>query len=358
MILLWKLIMNDKIYSFKKCTDSYILYYKKIPFFLLISLGIIIITIISFIVWSVFVIKPYIVEISGIGVVDNSSSLVISNSSYVEEIFVKEGDEVEVGDIILIQNASIIDSKINQTIYLYDFYSNRVSLYDRLINYIENDYKLEEEGKSFDRNDLIELEFYNYMSQYIDQISLCDDASAKIYKNKIENDYLKSRADTIIQFEQYKAQLESYEKEKNMYIIRAKTRGIVHFDTRIDNGIYLSAGTYIGSISAKEGVKILAYINDSDRNKIELGMDAKIVVKGVSQNDFGTVNGKIISIDSNSIASENGNYYKTYIELEQQFVEFNDKKIEFHTGTEFIVRISYEEMTFFSFFMEKLGFSK
>lgn len=347
---------KEKVYSFKKSTDSYIMYNKQPPKFLFWIGSVIILTIIGVIIWGSLVTKPYVVESTGIAVVENKSTIMIAANARIKEIYVEEGETVQKGDILFEQDSSDIDGQINQIQSNYDYCIGRIELYDRLINYIRNDYLIDDENFHFDKENIDELEFYNYLYNYLQQKKLYDDTNSEIFKNDTINIYLGERQKLVLQHKQYEEQINSYNKTKENYKVVAQNDGIVHFDNKIDKGMYLGAGTSIGSVSAQDSnIIVEIYLRPADRAKVEIGEKVSSTVDGLIQNEYGTVSGTLIEIDTDATYTENGNYYKCIIELDKQYIESKDNKVEFILGMQFNTRIIYEETTYMKYFLEQVG---
>ncbi|MGF0110957.1 HlyD family secretion protein [Clostridium sp. SGI.024] len=72
----------------------------------------------------------------------------------------------------------------------------------------------------------------------------------------------------------------------------------------------LQGGSLIGTITSKEELIIETMLPSSDRPRIHLGDEVALAVGGLLQSEYGTIPGKVISIDEDAtIDNEKGNVF-------------------------------------------------
>lgn len=349
---------DDKVYKFSKCTDSYLMYKKKIPNFLFWIVIVVFIVITGIIIWSAFVIKPYVVKSQGIVTVEDKSLITVSANANIEEINIWEGKRVKKGDILIVQEATEINAQVYQINAYIDYYNSRLELFDRLILYAQNDYSIDEENNCFDNSLLEELEFYNYMYTYI---STFESYSGNIemqetYKKQQINNYLIERNSLKEELIQYEAQKKVYELTKENYVIKAQSSGIVHLDTYLNKGAFLQAGSFIGSIVNDESDFIIeCYLTAADRPKITVGDKVNVAISGLPKNEFGIITGKLIFIDTDATYSDGNNYIKAIVMLDEQIIKSDKVEVKLSFGMQAESRITYDEISYLNYFLGQLG---
>lgn len=347
--------MNKKVYSFEKFTDSYIMYKKKVPKFLLYIILLICISIIGLIVFSSVINKPYIVKSQGIIEVSDKSYIMPKTSGTITNIYFNDGDEVLKDDIIFSLNTLEIDSQINILDNSINTLDSRKELFDRLINYIRDDVEID---LTFNKDDNYELEFYNYLQSFISQYSLyLDQTSKENYKASIVNQYLSTWYEIDRQINDYIVQKNNYLEQKELYLVRAESDGVIVLNSRLSIGLVLSAGSNVGQVvNNDDDIYIEAYLSTNDRPKINIDDEVNVAINGLSQNEYGTIKGKVISISKDSIVSNDNRLYIVIIKIEKDSIS-NSKgeTIDLKVGMSVESRIIYSETTYLKYFLEQIG---
>ncbi|VYU29406.1 Uncharacterised protein [Clostridium tertium] len=98
----------------------------------------------------------------------------------------------------------------------------------------------------------------------------------------------------------------------------------------------LQGGTLIGTITSKtEELIVETLLPSSDRPRIHLGDEVALAVGGLLQSEYGTIPGKVISIDEDAtIDNEKGNvYFKVKVKPDKTYLEDSKgKKVNFRYG--------------------------
>ena len=311
----------------------------------------------AFFIWSFVSIKSSVVKQTGIVVSKDKIAMNSSVNSSIEKIYFKEGDKVSTDDVIMSLDSSEVDSNLLQAKQLKELYELRETNFNRLITYITNDYTLTEEGNSFDSTNSNEQEFYNYMSQYLITYNSYPITETKsTYKSQTINTYISSRDDAKLKKEQYTAQYDSYLKIKDKYIIKAPLDGYLHFNYNFNEGYFISAGTELLSISPSDQEYLCdVYFTAADISKIEVGNKVNGAVSGVSQNEYGTFKGKLISLASDSTSTENGQYFLGIVKFDENSINSSKRELKLKSGLQIEISIIYEETTYFNYFLEQIG---
>jgi len=114
------------------------------------------------------------------------------------------------------------------------------------------------------------------------------------------------------------------------------------------------------STQNEEEFIIEAYVNATDIAKITIGDKVNVAVGGVNSNKYGTIQGKLVFIDSGTISQEteegNALLYRVKIEISETILSSNDDEISLIKSMPVEARIVYEEETYLEWFLELLNF--
>lgn len=282
-------MINEKLISVFSSTDTleYALndYSKKTQTIYLITIITVAVAIISL---------PFIkvdISIQGTGIlrpVAEKTEVRAAVGELIDSVYVKEGDIVDKGEIILTQRSHSVDSRINMLKYQIvqtenmihdleslisknDFKNFLSSRYSQEYTYylqqkIELQNKLDKAQKELERNQklyssavIAEKEFEEYRFQY-----LTADNELKIFvdnqKNKWQSELLQLR----LQCNDLHAQLLQAEKEKDLFTIRAPVSGTLEQFAGLYMGNMLNAGQVVAIISPDSSLVAEIYLHTQD----------------------------------------------------------------------------------------------
>jgi len=96
----------------------------------------------------------------------------------------------------------------------------------------------------------------------------------------------------------------------------------------------------------------------SERPRIHKGDEVAVAVAGINQAEYGTIKGKVLSIDEDAtIDSEKGNvYFKVKVKLDKTYLaDKKGEKVNITLGMVTETRVKYEKITYMKYFMEQIG---
>lgn len=150
-------------------------------------------------------------------------------------------------------------------------------------------------------------------------------------KNKSDKLYFKTVSEFTNERKQYEtevskleAQKSAYEKSKEQYVVTAQSDGVVHLNTPLTVGMVIQGGNLIGTITNREEELIVeTMLPSSDRCRIHVGDEVALAVGGLNQAEYGTVPGKVVSIDEDAtIDNEKGNvFFKVKVKPDKTYLE-------------------------------------
>ena len=365
-----------KVYNLSEITDSKILYDRKPPAFMNYIILIVTALIIASLIWANKSVKTYMVKGQGLIVSENKSHIMTKGSGEIKDVFISEGIEVKEGDVLFTTNGLESELQLEQINAQIDIFSRRIELLS-----------LAEENATngtnyFDRYSEEESEFYNKLSAAyiarkefnVDKESLkkqgYDDKQIEEYektqKNKADEHYYRTINEFTNEKNQYEvelskliAQKEALDKGKEQYEVVAQKSGVIHLNSPLTSGMVLQGGALIGTITSKtEELMVETLLPSSDRPRIHLGDEVALAVGGLLQSEYGTIPGKVISIDEDAtIDNEKGNvFFKVKVKPDKTYLEDSKgEKVNLTLGMVTETRVKYEKITYMKYVLELIG---
>lgn len=364
-----------KVYNLNEITDSKILHDRKPPAFMKYIILIVTALIVVAIIWANKSVKTYMVKGQGIVVSENKSHVMTKTSGEIKDVFIIEGSEVKEGDILFTTNGLESDLQLEQIIAQINTFSRRIELLSMAEENATNG------TNYFDRYNEEEKEFYNKLNAAyiarkefnVDKKSLKDqgyeekqiEEYARTQKNKSDEHYYKTISEFTTEKNQYElelsklaAQKEALEKGKEQYEVVAQKSGVIHLNTPLTSGMVLQGGSLIGTITSKEELIIETMLPSSDRPRIHVGDEVALAVGGLLQSEYGTIPGKVISIDEDAtIDNEKGNvFFKVKVKPDETYLEDSKgEKVKLTLGMVAETRVKYEKITYMKYILELIG---
>lgn len=365
-----------KVYELNEITDSRILYDKNPPKFIVYIILIVVAFITAFLIWADRSVKTYVVRSQGMVTAEVKTNIMSNVTGSINNVYIKEGKEVKSGEVLLTINPVEPNLQLDQLNAQISYDNKRIELLKRAEQNAEND------TNNFDKNSSDEIEFYNRLQngyvkkdEYkVDENSLkaqgYNDDQIKQYKDQQAVKLNELHYDTVLSFTNEKNQLESekskldaqkaaLEKGLKEYKITAEKDGKVHLAAALQNGMVLQQGNLLGSISNSDGgLVIQASISSQERPMVNVGEEVSLAIAGLNQAEYGTLKGKVISIDQDAnVNSEKGNvYFNLKIKPKTTFLK-NKKgnKVKLTLGMVAEARVKYEKITYMKYFLEQIG---
>lgn len=366
----------EKIYSSGDITDSNILYNRNPPKFIYYIVFTTTMLIVISIIWASVSVKTFIIKGQGVVSRENKISIMAKVSGDIKEVNVQEGEEVKVGDLLLTFNSSEPNIQISEGEGQINYVNKRIELLKRAED------EMSKGINTFNLNDEEEKEFYNKIVSYnykckdyeVDESSLKEqkytDKQIDDYKKQSEVKREQLKYETILDFtnekkqlEQQKASLESQigalNQSKEEYKLYSPCDGIVHLNAELKRGMVIQVGSLLGNIqNSNEQLIIESLVTSLDRPRIRTGDDVSLVIGGLNQMEYGTLDGVIETIDEDvTIDQKNGDsYFKIKIRPSKSYLE--DKKgerVNIIPGMVSETRVKYEKITYLKYFLEQIG---
>lgn len=362
----------DRVYTFSELKESKLIYDRKPPAFGIIMTLLTLIFVIGVLFWAGFSKKTYVVKASALVENENKVNIMNTVSGKVKSLNVSEGQEVKEGDIILQIDSFETELQIAQMQAMVELYDKKIINSQKLISFVNN-YKIAEDSTKinpFDSADMDTVKFYSDAQSfkgYDEQLKAQKEEAGEEYKQSdldgIKSQFLSQQ--TYAQLEEYlsqkaqqESQLKMYKDSLSAYTVKALQSGIIHLTAGLTEGTVLQAGTLLGSISDnnKDNFYFNAIVSATERSKLSVGSQVEIAVSGAMQTEYGTLNGKIVSIDNDVTQTENGQvYYRVKIKSDGK--ELKDKHghtVQLELGMIGECRIKYDETTYLNWMIEQI----
>lgn len=365
-----------KVYNLNEITDSKVQYDKKPPALMFYVVLIIIVLIGVALIWANNSVKTYVVKGQGIVVSENTSHIMTKTSGEIREVFVQEGTVVKKGDKLFSTSELETSLQLEQINAQIQTYENRISLLSKAEENATNG------TNYFNTYDEAEIEFYNKLSeaylarkefnveteslkkQGYDQTQI--DEYMKTQNDKKNQHYFKTISEFTTEKNQYevelaklKSQSAALEKGKEQYLVTAQVDGIVHLSTPLTVGMVVQGGSLVGKISNKQDKLIVeTLLLSSDRPRIHEEDEVALAVGGLNQAEYGTVSGKVVSIDEDAtVDNEKGNvYFKVKVKPDKTYLEDSKgERVNLSLGMVTETRVKYEKVTYMKYFLELIG---
>ncbi|TDT57226.1 HlyD family secretion protein [Fonticella tunisiensis] len=365
-----------KVYSLNEITDSRLLYDKNPPRFLMYIILVVLALVIAFLVWSTKSVKTFVVKGQGIITTEKKSNIMAKVSGEIKEVYVEEGKEVKEGDLLIVFNSPEPKYQLQQIEGQIEVLNKRIELLKRA----END--AAKGTNTFNKKNADEAEFYNKLvnsyiklkeynideealkkQNYTEEQIKQNKEQVKIKKDQLYYDIILSFTNERKQLEMERSKLEiqkaSISQSTEEYKLYAPSNGKVHLNISLKKGVVLQGGSLIGTISSNDGdIIVETLIPSSDRPRIHVGDEVSLAVGGLNQAEYGTLKGRVISIDEDAtIDNEKGNvYFKVKVKPEKTYL--TDKKgerVNLTLGMVTETRVKYEKITYMKYFMEQIG---
>ena len=158
------------------------------------------------------------------------------------------------------------------------------------------------------------------------------------------------------------AQLSAIGSGQAQYSVKASGTGVLHLVADYKPGMVVQTGSAVATITPENSeVMIEAYVSTADMARMEEGNEVQLAVDGLIQSVYGNITGTVDMIDSNltSLEGEDGqsnSVFKIRIKPNSDYVvSKTGKKVNLSNGMTVEARITYNEVTYFDYVLEKLG---
>lgn len=371
--------MKKQIKTMEQLRDSRLLFEKKLPAFGFMILLVVAFSVVGVIIWSFYAHKPYMIISQGTVTSSNSSYVMPAYTGEIEQCYMEEGKLVQRGDILFTIKSTDFNLQEEQLLVSKQAYEEQVEQLQLLVKSIKDNQNYFDASKPED-----EL-YYSTFEVYMSQISqnTFDGSTYQTYgytDEQIERELVKNQEkraeiyysaiqsaensikEAQLQIASIEAQLAAVGSGQLEYSVKAGCTGILHMLADYKAGMVVQTGSAVATITPENSEMIVeAYVSTADMARMEEGNSAQIAVDGLIQSVYGNITGTVVSIDSNltSLDGENGqnkSVFKIKVRPDVDYlISKSGKKVNLANGMTVETRITYDEVTYFDYGLEKLG---
>lgn len=197
----------------------------------------------------------------------------------------------------------------------------------------------------------------------IDQLNVKSSSQAEQTKIQLISEAGSSRTSLQSSLVELQGQLSAYQSQDALTVVKASNEGYIHYLTTLKEGVNIQKGQTVAEISTNDDNQMIveAYIQASDISKVKVQDDVKVAIEGVNVQKYGTLSGKLNSIDSGTLTqeTENGNVilYKCLVSLDEKELRSTDgASIDIIKSMPVTARIVYEKETYLDWLLDLLSF--
>lgn len=295
------------------------------------------------------------ISVQGSGIVRpvaEKAEITSAITEIVDSVYVREGEQVNKGDIILRFRTNNSDYKINyqsgrlndcemhladlaylakgdcpsifrspvrQQEYTY-FTKKKIELETTLVQ-AEKEYKRNK--NLYDKKVISEEEYDKYYFQWQSQRNeLASLVQSQLNTWQIDlNNYRNS-------FNEMNANLKQEVKDKDMYIVRSPVDGTVDQFSGLYKGSSVQAGQSLAMISPDSTLCLEIYVTPRNIGFMSVGMPVNVQVESFNYNEWGTIPGTVKEISSDFLTDAQGtSFYKVKCEMQRDYLQLKSGRV-------------------------------
>ncbi len=295
------------------------------------------------------------ISVQGSGIVRpvaEKAEIASSITEIVDSVFVREGEQVRKGDIILRFRTNSSDYKINYQSarmndcnaqltdldYLakgecpaqfsspvrrqeYAYFVKKKQALETALAQAEKEYNRNK--RLFDKQVISEEEYDGYYFKWQNQ----QNELAALIQSQISA-WQTDRNSYRNMFNEMNTNLKQEVKEKDMYIVRSPVDGTVDRFSGIYRGSNIQAGQSLAVISPDSTLCLEVYVTPRNIGFMSVGMPVNIQVESFNYNEWGTIPGKVKDISSDFLTDSQGNsFYKVKCEKDRDYLQLKNGRV-------------------------------
>ena len=273
------------------------------------------------------------ISVQGSGVVRpvaEKAEITSSITEIVDSVFVKEGEQVNKGDVILRFRTNNSDYKINyQTSRLNDCSAQLADL-AFLAKKQELETALAQAEKEYTRNRTLfekkvisEEEYDSYyfkLKSQQNELASLEQSQLSTWQAD-QNTYRNT-------YNEMNSSLNQEIKDKDMYIVRSPVDGTVDQFSGVYRGSSIQAGQSLAVISPDSTLCLEVYVTPRNIGFMSVGMPVNVQVESFNYNEWGTIPGRVKDISSDFLTDSQGNsFYKVKCEMERDYLQLKNGRV-------------------------------
>lgn len=295
------------------------------------------------------------ISVQGSGVVRpvaEKAEITSSLTEIVDSVYVREGQQVNKGDIILRFRTNNSDYKINyQSSRLndceahladlaflakgecpasfrspvrqqeYTYFTKRKNELETSLAQAEKEYNRNK--VLFDKKVISEEEYDKYYFQWKSQ----QNELASLIQSQLST-WQADRNSYRNTYNEMNSNLKQEIKDKDMYIVRSPVDGTIDQFSGVYRGSGIQAGQSLAVISPDSTLCLEVYVTPRNIGFMSVGMPVNVQVESFNYNEWGTIPGRVKDISSDFLTDSQGNsFYKVKCEMERDYLQLKSGRI-------------------------------
>lgn len=295
------------------------------------------------------------ISVQGSGVVRpiaEKAEITSSVTEIVDSVFVREGEQVKKGDVILRFKTANSDYKISYQIS---------RLNDCRAQLMDLAYLAKGEKPNTFSSPVRQQEYIYFIRKKQEQKTALAQAEKEYMRNKTlfekkvisEEEYdgyyfklqnQRNELASLIQsqlstwqadkntyqntYNEMNSSLKQEVKDKDLYIVRSPVAGTVDQFSGVYRGSSIQAGQTLAVISPDSTLCLEVYVTPRNIGFMSVGMPVKMQVESFNYNEWGTIPGKVKEISSDFLTDSQGNsFYKVKCEIERDYLQLKNGRV-------------------------------
>lgn len=295
------------------------------------------------------------ISVQGSGVVRpvaEKAEITSSITEIVDSVFVKEGDQVNKGDVILRFRTNNSDYKINyQTSRLNDcsaqladlaFLANgeRPERFSSPVRQQEYAYFIRKKQELETALAQVEKEYTRNRTLFEKKVISEEEYDSYYFKLKSQQNELASLVQSQLStwqadqntyrntYNEMNSSLNQEIKDKDMYIVRSPVDGTVDQFSGVYRGSSIQAGQSLAVISPDSTLCLEVYVTPRNIGFMSVGMPVNVQVESFNYNEWGTIPGIVKDISSDFLTDSQGNsFYKVKCEMKRDYLQLKNGRV-------------------------------
>jgi multidrug resistance efflux pump len=295
------------------------------------------------------------ISVQGSGVVRpvaEKAEITSSITEIVDSVFVKEGDKVNKGDVILRFRTNNSDYKINyQTSRLNDCSAQLADLaflakgerperFSSPVRQQEYAYFIRKKQELETALAQAEKEYTRNRTLFEKKVISEEEYDSYYFKLKSQQNELASLVQSQLStwqadqntyrntYNEMNSSLNQEIKDKDMYIVRSPVDGTVDQFSGVYRGSSIQSGQSLAVISPDSTLCLEVYVTPRNIGFMSVGMPVNVQVESFNYNEWGTIPGRVKDISSDFLTDSQGNsFYKVKCEMERDYLQLKNGRV-------------------------------
>lgn len=295
------------------------------------------------------------ISVQGSGVVRpiaEKAEITSSVTEIVDSVFVREGEQVKKGDVILRFKTANSDYKISYQIsrlndcsaqlmdLAYLAKGEKPNTFSSPVRQQEYIYFIRKKQELETASAQAEKEYMRNKTLFEKKVISEEEYDGYYFKLQNQRNELASLMQSQLStwqadkntyqntYNEMNSSLKQEVKDKDMYIVRSPVAGTVDQFSGVYRGSSIQAGQTLAVISPDSTLCLEVYVTPRNIGFISVGMPVKMQVESFNYNEWGTIPGKVKEISSDFLTDSQGNsFYKVKCEIERDYLQLKNGRV-------------------------------